>query len=369
HSLLKEIGRGYGMIELLIADYFPFLFFSLAFFDMTGAVLVVPVTDMQAYTKPHLNCQPVAMRGETLNCDAATTLRASTFTGKNFDPGRNLDLFLEKEGVDEGEKLPRPPERGNNEFISGHIEPPPVSVGALASSHSSLGERLRLVELQCRAYYDQLQQVTMERDVLQEKVRAMDKQRLLGTSKIRELIEENKSLRAAFEEADVRLGIAEIEQQALLKETQRLREHLFLMQQELGGEGRRVNCALQQCLRNVGESDLTTLGHFSDSEIPQRQPDIMTSSANVVSPDIVGDSLVVIPLAKAESTKQRDSQQETVADGGPKDQRHKDEQPDLRATNSYLEARCRVLETQLHRLRERLVSQDLPASPTNTHDK
>ncbi|RNF25388.1 hypothetical protein TcG_00003 [Trypanosoma cruzi] len=356
------------MIELLIAEYFPFLFFSLAFFDMTGAVLVVPVTDMQAYTKPHLNCQPVAMRGETLNCDAATTLRASTFTGKNFDPGRNLDLFLEKEGADEGEKLPRPPERGNNEFISGHIEPP-VSVGALASPHSSLGERLRLVELQCRAYYDQLQQVTMERDVLQEKVRAMDKQRLLGTSKIRELIEENKSLRAAFEEADVRLGIAEIEQQALLKETQRLREHLFLMQQELGGEGRRVNCALHQCAGTVGESDLTTLGHFSDNEIPQRQSDIVTSSANVVSPDIVGDSLVAIPLAKAESTKQRDSQQETLADGGPKDQRRKDEQQDLRATNSYLEARCRVLETQLHRLRERLVSQDLPASPTNTHDK
>ncbi|EKF33428.1 hypothetical protein MOQ_002704 [Trypanosoma cruzi marinkellei] len=335
---------------------------------MTDAVRVVPVRDMQAYTNPHLNCQPVTMRGENLKCDAATALRASAFTGKNFDPGRNLKLFLEKEGADESEKLPRLPEKGKNDFISGHMEPP-VSVGALASSHSNLGERLRHVELQCRTYHEQLQQVTMERDVLQEKVRAMDKQRLLGTSKIRELIEENKSLRAAFEEADVRLGIAEIEQQSLLTENQRLREHLILVQQHLGGEGRRVNCALQQGADNDGKSDLTTLGHFSESEIPQRQSDIVTQSANVESPDVVGDSFVDFPLAKAESIKQRDSQQETVADGSVKDQRHEDEQQDLRATNNYLEARCRVLETQLRRLRERLVSQELSTSPTNNHDK
>ncbi|RNF27529.1 uncharacterized protein Tco025E_00179 [Trypanosoma conorhini] len=276
---------------------------------------------MRVHVRACPKCRTATLRGECPVCGDATAA-VSAF------PGQSGSSLLENDGSHADAQLRQPPDAGNNKDDGSSTELG-ASVGALLPPPGALEARLELAELQCRMYYDQLQQVITERDELQEKVRAMEAQRLLGTGKIRELVEENRCLRAVAEEAEVRLGVAELEQQALLAEVQRLRGRIPIL---------------------------------------RRQAEAERPPAKVGSPDAAGGALRLSPLAKTNTTAEQLSRRRPSAKGGFSGTGHGKGQRALAASNEHLQARCRSLERHVRRLREELVSQGLSPSPMRTPD-
>ncbi|RNF12124.1 hypothetical protein TraAM80_00545 [Trypanosoma rangeli] len=265
---------------------------------MAGAAGVVVEIGMWAHMKACCRCHTSTLRGECPKCGVAISS-----TDGSVNSRQNGTFLQGNNGLHDGAQLRQPLNSDSNNVNNSGTESG-VPMDVLLPSTSAFEGRLELVELQCRMYHDQLQQVIRERDELQKKVRAMEVQRLLGTSKIRELIEENNSLRAVVEEAEVCLGVAELEQQALLAETQRLQEHLFPL---------------------------------------QRQSDTVRPLTNTVSSNFTGSSPLLSTMAKAEVATERLLRRNLAAQGGFSGATHEMGRRELVASNEQLEARCRVL--------------------------
>ncbi|KAH9578996.1 hypothetical protein LSM04_009344 [Trypanosoma melophagium] len=242
--------------------------------------------------------------------------------------------------------------------------------GSSFPSCNRFESQMTLTESQYQACLDQLKKVIDERDMLEEKVQAMEEQRVLGESTIRELIEENKRLRVAVEQVEVRLGITEIEQQSILAEAQQLRGSLNQSLRELE-RSRQTSTHLELTTnketpvvhtRNKvlwgGEASLLT-----SSSQPQEREDegvatkrLFTTVPNssVSTPTVAQVTPVAVVKINSPKTSQQTVETKLVNDGI-----YKDEKNSLLASNKRLEARCYVLESQLQRLRERLLLQNL----------
>ncbi|KEG15580.1 hypothetical protein DQ04_00031140 [Trypanosoma grayi] len=222
------------------------------------------------------------------------------------------------------------------------------------SPHRSLDSRLALAESKYCFYCDQLERVSAERDQLQLQVRTMEEHRMQGTSKIKELIEENKQLRATLEDTEVRLGIAEIEQQSLLAEVHRLREHLDVSLRELEGDRQNPRC-VNLSTSDVGSPGSAAGGFFGDDGTPLRFSNTGKPPRASVLPGAFGAFLRSAALT-AEAAGPPPTCDGRAWGSSANSSSGCGSEHDSSAANRRLEARCRVLENQVQRLRERLVS-------------
>ncbi|ORC87475.1 uncharacterized protein TM35_000222740 [Trypanosoma theileri] len=314
------------------------------------------------------------------NCGVATTPRVPSPLKTSLDLANTPKEELGRHGaekVDKQETRPRAVsiiiDKSNNNNNHHHHEGGNKCLRASDSSFPSCkknGSQMTLTEWRYRVCLDQLEKVSAERDMLKEKVQAMEEQRVLGESTIRELIEENKKLQVAVEQAEVRLGITEIEQQSILAESQQLRVRLTRSLRELEKSRQSSSGVCPTTDKSTPDNStgkktqsVGDAGFFSlllqpregeQEEVSAKRLFTTIPYSSVSTPTLAQVSPVKIVEKNSLQTLQNTFEETPLLKEGIYD----DEKNSLLASNRRLEARCCLLESQLQRLRERFLLQN-----------